>query len=179
MTAEACPYGSFMCCQRLPSRDGEGDDTKQFCKRELAPALHKPSNRSCIVAARVIFACLQPASPCLLAQHRTMCLSYCLVPAPGITRHLGSSFLSTLCHRCQCWQATDPMALSAAMAKCCTISLTSSMSIMLNKQQSVGSCTTPETNALMHYLSWEASHDNVLLHIQPAAGEECSNAADL
>ncbi len=59
---------------------------KQFCERELAPAVHKPSNRAYIVAARVIFACLQPAFPCLLAQRRTMCLSYCLVPAPGITR---------------------------------------------------------------------------------------------
>jgi len=50
---------------------------------------------------------------------------------------------------------------------------------MLDKQHSMGNCTTPETNALMHYLSWEASHDDMLIHIQPTAGEECSNAADL
>jgi len=50
---------------------------------------------------------------------------------------------------------------------------------MLDKQQSLGNRTTPETNALIYYLSWKASHDDMLLHIQPTAGEECSNAADL
>ena len=50
---------------------------------------------------------------------------------------------------------------------------------MLDKQQCMGNCTTHETNALTHYLSWEALHDDMLLHIQPTAGEECSNAADL
>ncbi len=50
---------------------------------------------------------------------------------------------------------------------------------MSDKQQSMGNCTTSEMNPLKHYLSWEALHDDMLLHIQPTADEECSNAADL
>jgi len=79
-------YSTFMCCQRLPSRDDRGYDVKQLCEKKLAPAVHKPSNCACIVTAKVIFACPQSASPCLLAQHLTMCWSCCLVPVPDITR---------------------------------------------------------------------------------------------